>query len=125
ALFAGRPDLHLMHAERIAYPPLARQTRISGTVVAQVSVANDGKVDEVKILSGHPLLHQTVVDSLRLWTFSSQAGDRRTFELGWEFGFLDVVSPSSRQAIVTVIEPLRLRILASPVIIDTIASNSK
>src|SRR4029077_11090982 len=30
-LFAGRPDLRVEHIEPISYPPLARQTRISGT----------------------------------------------------------------------------------------------
>jgi len=125
ALFAGRADLHLTHAEGIIYPPLARQTRISGTVAAKVSVAHDGRVDEVKILSGHPLLQQAVLDSLKKWTFSPQPGEPRTFELRCEFGFLDVVSPSPRQAFITVVEPLHLRILAQPLIIDTSASKSK
>src|SRR5207245_1565295 len=56
ALFAGRPDLHLTHSAPLPYPPLARQTRISGTVVAKVSVAKDGRVDQIEIVSGHPLL---------------------------------------------------------------------
>ena len=121
ALFAGRPDLHLIHAEPIIYPPLARQTRISGTVVAKVSVANDGKVDHVELVSGHPLLHQTVVDSLQKWTFSPQAGEPRTFELRCEFAL--EFSPSSRGGFA--IEPFHLIVFASPPIIDTAASKSK
>lgn len=124
ALFAGRPDLHLMHAMPVLYPPLARQVRISGTVVAKVAVANDGKVDRVEIVSGHPLLRQTVIDSLRAWSFSPQPGEPRTFELHCEFGFLEAVSPSRRQIFV-VGEPFHLRILASPVILYTVDSKSK
>jgi len=118
ALFAGRSDLHLTHAEPIIYPPLARQTRISGTVVARVSVANDGKVDEVKILSGHPLLQQTVIDTLRKWTFSSQPGEPRAFELRCEFSLSEAASPSwcVRNAVV---EPFHVLILASPPEIET------
>ncbi len=116
ALFAGRPDLHLVHAERILYPPIARQTRTSVTVVAKVSVASDGKVDRVEIVSGHPLLQQSVLDSLRQWMFSPQPGEPREFELRCEFGFLEAVSPSPRQVLI-VAEPFHLRILASTVIL--------
>src|SRR5260370_25308386 len=56
ALLAGRTDLYVVHLEPIGYPPLARQTRISGIVVLQVSVAASGPVDHVEILKGHPLL---------------------------------------------------------------------
>jgi TonB family protein len=110
SLFAGRPDLHLRHAEPIAYPPLARQTRISGTVVAKVSVSNDGKVDRVEILSGHPLLQQAVVDSLRKWTFAPQSGEPRTFDLRCEFA-LRPFSGSGREVLL-VAEPFHLVILA-------------
>lgn len=125
ALFAGRSDLHLTHAVPVPYPPLARQTRISGTVVAKVSVATDGKVGHAEIESGHPLLQQAVIDSVRQWTFSPQPGEPRTFELRCEFGFLDVVSPSPRQALTLIVEPLHLRILARPVILNTVASKSE
>ena len=109
-LFAGRPDLHLTHAERIVYPPLARQTRISGTVVAKVSVTTDGKVDQVEIVGGHPLLQQVVVDSLKQWTFSAQPGEPRTFEMRCEFALN--YSPSPRGALA--IEPFHIVIFAGP-----------
>ena len=112
-LFAGRPDLHLTHAEGILYPPLARQTRISGTVVAKVSVANDGKVEHVEVVSGHPLLQQVVIDSLKQWTFSPQPGEPRTFELRCEFALND--SPSPREGFV--IEPFHLVIFTGRIII--------
>jgi TonB family protein len=118
ALFATRPDLKLLHSEPIVYPPLARQTRISGIIVAKVSATNDGKVDEVEILSGHPLLRQAVKDSLRQWTFSPQSGEKRSFELRCEFALRQVSFPSQHQALI-VVEPFRLLILASPPQIET------
>lgn len=125
ALFAGRPDLQLTHAVPVPYPPLARQTRISGTVVTKVSVASDGKVARVEIVSGgHPLLQQSVLDSVPQWTFSPQPGEPREFELRCEFGFLETVSPSPRQVVI-VAEPFHLQILASGVFINTEASKSK
>jgi len=120
-LFAGRPDLHVTHLAAPTYPPLARQTRISGTVVAKVSVRNDGKVDQVEILNGHPLLRQAVVDSLRQWTFSSQSGETRGFELRCEF-ILDF-SPSPRKEVA--VEPFHLLIFASPPTVNTVTSKSE
>jgi TonB family protein len=96
ALFAGRPDLHLTRAVSVAYPPLARQTRISGTVVAKVFVGNEGKVEHVEIVSGHPLLQQSALDSLRQWTFSPQPGEPRTFELRCQFSLREFAASKAR-----------------------------
>ncbi|HKW32485.1 MAG TPA: TonB family protein [Candidatus Acidoferrum sp.] len=120
ALFAERPDLHLTHSEHLSYPPLARQTRTSGTVVAHVSVTKDGKVDHIEILSGHPLLRQSVVDGLQKWMFAPQSGEPRTFELRCEFA-LRQSAGTNREALL-VAEPLHLVILASPAIIYSMAS---
>ncbi len=38
------------------YPPLARQTRISGTVRLHAIISKDGTVQQLEVLSGHPLL---------------------------------------------------------------------
>jgi TonB family protein len=119
SLFAGRPDLHLTHAERLSYAPLARQTRISGTVVARVFVTNEGKVGRVEILSGHPLLQRTVTDSLRQWTFSP--GEPRGFELRCQFSLREF-SASNPREVNTVLGPLHLMILASPPEMETIVN---
>src|ERR1700690_2845435 len=38
------------------YPPLARQTRISGTVKLHAIIGKDGSVQQLQVVSGHPLL---------------------------------------------------------------------
>ncbi len=119
ALFAGVSDLSVVHLEPIAYPPLARQTRISGIVVLQVSVAASGTVEHVEILKGHPLLRQAAADSVGRWKFAPRSGELRTFELKCEFALraFDISSQNPRLFIVA--EPLHLLILASPAIINT------
>jgi TonB family protein len=118
ALFADRPDLKLLHAEAVVYPPLARQTRIVGTVVLRVSVASDGTVSHVEVLKGHPLLSGAIQENVQQWKFAAQPGEPRTFELRCEFGLREAASTSGRQ-IVTVPESLHLLILATPAIIYT------
>ena len=51
------------------YPPLARQTRISGTVRLHAIIAKDGTVQQLEVLSGHPLLVQSALDAVRQWRY--------------------------------------------------------
>lgn len=51
------------------YPPLARQTRISGTVRLHAIIAKDGSVQQLEVLSGHPLLVQSALDAVRQWRY--------------------------------------------------------
>lgn len=51
------------------YPPLARQTRISGTVRLHAIISKDGTVQQLEVLSGHPLLVQAALDAVRQWRY--------------------------------------------------------
>jgi protein TonB len=51
------------------YPPLARQTRISGTVRLHAIIGKDGSVQSLTLESGHPLLVQSALDAVRQWRY--------------------------------------------------------
>ena len=51
------------------YPPLARQTRISGTVRLHAIIGKDGSVQQLEVISGHPLLVQSALDAVRQWKY--------------------------------------------------------
>jgi protein TonB len=51
------------------YPPLARQTRISGTVRLHAIISKDGSVQQLEVISGHPLLVQAALDAVRQWRY--------------------------------------------------------
>ena len=51
------------------YPPLARQTRISGTVRLHAIIAKNGTVEQLSVESGHPLLVQSALDAVRQWRY--------------------------------------------------------
>src|SRR5439155_14818000 len=38
------------------YPPLAKQARISGVVHLNAVIAKDGTIQDLKVISGHPVL---------------------------------------------------------------------
>ncbi|HME59518.1 MAG TPA: energy transducer TonB [Terracidiphilus sp.] len=51
------------------YPPLARQTRISGTVKLHAIIGKDGSVQQLQMVSGHPLLVQAALDAVKQWRY--------------------------------------------------------
>ena len=59
----------LLNRVQPVYPPLARQTRISGTVRLHVVLSRDGTVKSVDVISGHPLLLQASLDAVRQWRY--------------------------------------------------------
>jgi protein TonB len=59
----------LIHQVTPPYPPLARQTGISGTVVLQAIIGRDGCIRDLQVLSGHPLLIPAAVDAVRQWLY--------------------------------------------------------
>jgi protein TonB len=52
-----------------AYPPLAMQTRVQGTVIVDAVIDEHGDVTEVKVVSGPPLLIQAALDAVRRWKY--------------------------------------------------------
>jgi periplasmic protein TonB len=51
------------------YPPLARQTRISGTVKLHAIIGKAGTVEQLQVVSGHPLLVQSALDAVKQWRY--------------------------------------------------------
>lgn len=52
-----------------AYPPLARQARIQGTVKLVGVIARDGHIINLQVEAGHPLLVAAAVDAVRQWLY--------------------------------------------------------
>ncbi len=51
------------------YPPLARQARIQGTVTLSALIGKDGSIEELTLVSGHPLLVQAAMDAVKQWRY--------------------------------------------------------
>ena len=59
----------LIHQVKPAYPPLARQARIAGSVVLQAVIAKDGTIQNLHVVSGHPMLAPAAVDAVKQWRY--------------------------------------------------------
>jgi protein TonB len=51
------------------YPSLARQARIQGTVVLHAIIDKEGKVAQLEVVSGHPLLVQSALEAVKQWRY--------------------------------------------------------
>ena len=58
-----------VYAPLPAYPPLARQGRISGVVRLNAVIGKDGAVEQLSVASGHPLLIRAAVDAVSQWRY--------------------------------------------------------
>jgi protein TonB len=59
----------LVHQVRPAYPPLARQARIQGQVVLQAAIGKDGSIQNLRLVSGHPMLAPAAIEAVKQWKY--------------------------------------------------------
>ncbi len=59
----------LIHRVNPQYPLLAVQARIQGTVVLQATIGKDGAVQDLRVVSGHPLLTAAAINAVRQWRY--------------------------------------------------------
>lgn len=51
------------------YPPLARQARIQGVVVLQAQISKDGNIENLQLISGHPMLAPAAIEAVKQWKY--------------------------------------------------------
>jgi protein TonB len=51
------------------YPPLAKQARIQGTVRFTAIIGRDGSIQNLTLVSGHPLLIPSAQEAVRQWVY--------------------------------------------------------
>lgn len=96
---AADPELHVdeAQAKRAAidkpaplYPVTARQLKIAGEVRVEAVVATDGTVEDVRIVSGSPVLTKSSAEAVKKWRFrpfeTNGKAVRAVVSLSFEFG---------------------------------------
>jgi len=51
------------------YPPLARQARIQGTVLLQAQISKTGDIENLQLISGHPMLAPAAIEAVKQWKY--------------------------------------------------------
>jgi len=59
----------LIRQVKPVYPQLARAARIQGTVVLQALISKDGSIENLHLVSGHPMLAPAAIDAVKQWKY--------------------------------------------------------
>jgi len=51
------------------YPPLAKMARIQGTVRLEAIISKDGTIQDLRVVSGHPLLVKSALEAVQRWRY--------------------------------------------------------
>ncbi|MGO9403073.1 MAG: energy transducer TonB [Terriglobales bacterium] len=60
---------NLIYRVQPIYPPLARQARIQGTVELRAIVSKAGTIENLAVVSGHPMLVKSALEAVRQWRY--------------------------------------------------------
>ena len=51
------------------YPPIARAVRIQGTVILRAIISRGGAIENLQVVSGHPMLIKAAMDAVKQWRY--------------------------------------------------------
>jgi protein TonB len=60
---------NLIRKVQPTYPALARSARIQWTVVLQAVISKQGTIENLSVLTGHPMLVPAAIDAVRQWRY--------------------------------------------------------
>jgi len=60
---------NLIYRVQPQYPTLARQARVQGVVVLRAVITRDGKIANLQVMSGPPLLVQSAINAVLQWRY--------------------------------------------------------
>jgi protein TonB len=59
----------LIRQPKPVYPALAKQARIQGIVKLSAVIAKDGTIQQLEVISGHPLLVPAALEAVKQWVY--------------------------------------------------------
>lgn len=71
----------LIHKTIPVYPPIARAVGAHGTVVLAATISKSGEIENLRVVSGPPLLQQAALDAVRTWRYRPYLLDGQPVEV--------------------------------------------
>lgn len=65
----GVSEGNLISQIKPPYPPMAKMARVQGSVVLQAIISKQGTIENLRVVSGHPMLVQPALDAVRQWRY--------------------------------------------------------
>ena len=58
-----------VYSPKPQYPQIARTARIQGAVVLHAVISKSGAIEQLQVVSGHPMLTQSALETVRQWKY--------------------------------------------------------
>lgn len=68
------------HSVKPGYPVLARQMKVQGSVILQALISRDGRIQDLRVVSGPPILANAAQEAVKQWHFKPQYQGTETVE---------------------------------------------
>ncbi len=69
ASVTAEPIQVVSHSVQPGYPMLARQMKVQGSVILQALIGRDGLIQDLKIVTGPPILAKAALEAVKQWHF--------------------------------------------------------
>jgi protein TonB len=63
------------------YPPLGHSMRVEGTVVLAATISKTGTIENLRVVSGPPMLQQAALDAVKTWLYRPYLLNREPIEV--------------------------------------------
>jgi periplasmic protein TonB len=60
---------YVLHRTVPVYPVIARTVGVSGTVTLAATISKTGGIENLRVISGHPMLRQAAIDAVQTWRY--------------------------------------------------------
>lgn len=60
---------NLVYGPKPPYPAIARTARVQGAVVLHAIISKTGTIENLQVVSGHPMLTQSAMEAVRQWKY--------------------------------------------------------
>ena len=66
------------------YPELAKQAHVQGIVKLNIVISKEGRVVDIKVISGHPLLVSAAIEAVKQWEYNPALVNGQAVEVATE-----------------------------------------
>ena len=85
---------NLIYRVQPAYPPIAKQARVQGVVEMRALISKTGTIENLNVISGHPMLATAAVEAVRDWRYRPYLLNNEPIEVETEITVNFVLSES-------------------------------
>jgi protein TonB len=75
---------NIIYRVQPSYPPIARQARIQGAVELRAIISKTGTIENLVVVSGHPMLVKSAIEAVRQWRYRAYLLNNEPIEVETE-----------------------------------------